>query len=153
MKRLLILPALLLLSACGGSSEPDALAVVAPADALCRPTPNGRDATGCYITLTASRDDRLVGVSSPLAAEGQVHEMKIENGIMSMAQLKDGLALPAGEAVTLKPGGNHIMLLGLTQPLKAGETVSLTLDFEHAGSIGVRARVAQPAVATGSMHH
>lgn len=153
MKRLLSLPALLLLSACGGSSEPDALAVVAPADALCRPTPNGRDATGCYITLTASRDDRLVGVASPLAAEGQIHEMKIQDGIMSMAELKDGLALPAGEAVTLKPGGDHIMLLGLTQPLKAGETVSLTLVFEHAGSIGVRARVAQPAVTTGSMHH
>lgn len=153
MKRLLILPALVLLSACGRSSEPDALAVVAPADALCRPTPNGRDATGCYITLTASRDDRLVGVASPMAAEGQIHEMKIQDGVMSMAELKDGLALPAGEAVTLKPGGNHIMLMGLTQPLKVGDTVPLTLDFEHAGSIGVRARVAQPAVATGSMHH
>ena len=168
MKRLLIapflvMPALVLLSACGKAREPDALAAVAPADALCRPTPNGRDATGCYVTLTASRDDRLVSVSSPMAAQAEIHEMKLENGIMSMRELTTGLALPAGEAVALKPGGNHIMLLGLKSPLKTGETVSVTLNFEKAGPIGVRARVGQPGTTSGmaspgdmgpeAMHH
>jgi copper(I)-binding protein len=100
--------------------------------------------TGCYLTLTASRDDRLIAVSSPVAGEGQIHEMKVTDGMMSMAELEDGLVLPAGEAVALQPGGNHIMLLALKQPLAEGEQVSLTLTFEHAPPMGIRAIVGQP---------
>lgn len=147
MKRLLIPTILLALAACGPAEVPDVAAAVATSDALCRPTPNGRDATGCYLTLTASVDDRLVSVSSPAAAEGQVHEMKIADGMMSMAELKDGLPLPAGEAVALRPGGNHIMLIGLTRPLVSGEQLSLTLTFEKAPTMGIRAAVGQPATA------
>jgi copper(I)-binding protein len=145
MKRLLIPVALLTLTACNPTPVPEAPAVVTTTDALCRPTPNGRAMTGCYLTLTASRDDRLIAVSSPVAGEGQIHEMKVANGMMSMAELEDGLALPAGEAVALQPGGNHIMLIGLKQPLVAGEQVSLTLTFEHAPAMGIRAAIGQPA--------
>lgn len=121
-------------------------ATVRIADALCRPTPNGRDMTGCYLTLTASADDRLVSVASSAAGEGEIHEMKTENGMMSMAELTEGLPLPAGQAVSLAPGGNHIMLMGLTRPLAEGETVVMTLTFENAPSAEVTARVAQPAL-------
>ena len=144
MKRLLIPAALLALTACNQTPVPEAPAVVTTTDALCRPTPNGRPMTGCYLTLTASRDDRLIAVSSPIAGEGQIHEMKVADGMMSMAELEDGLALPAGEAVALRPGGNHIMLLALKQPLAEGEQVSLTLTFEHAPPMGIRALVGQP---------
>lgn len=147
MKRLLIPAILLTLVACNQPPTPEVPAVVTTTDALCRPTPNGRAMTGCYLTLTASRDDRLVSVSSPVAGEGQIHEMKVANGMMSMAELPDGLPLPAGEAVALQPGGNHIMLMALKQPLAEGEMVSLTLTFEHAPPMGVRAVVGQPPAA------
>ena len=147
MKRLILPAALLTLAACGQAPAPEAPAVVATTDALCRPTPNGRPMTGCYLTLTASRDDRLIAVSSPVAGEGQIHEMKVVDGMMSMAELEDGLALPAGEAVALRPGGNHIMLIDLKQPLAESEQVSLTLTFEHAPAMGIRARVGQPPAA------
>lgn len=147
MKRLLIPAALLALAGCNQISEPEALASVSVSDATCRPTLNGRDVTGCFVTLTASRNDRLRSVSAPLASMAQIHEMKIEDDMMKMAELRDGLALPAGESISLKPGGNHIMLMGLKQPLVAGEHVSLTLTFEHAQPLGIRALIAVPPVA------
>jgi len=146
MIRTLIPAAVLLtLAACSQPAPaPQGPAVVTVTDALCRPTPNGRDTTACYATLTASTDDRLISVASPVAGTGEVHEMKTDNGVMSMAQLKDGLPLPAGEAVALAPGGTHIMLFQLATPLAVGDTVSLTLTFEHAEPLGVRATVGQP---------
>ncbi|MES2833790.1 MAG: copper chaperone PCu(A)C [Pseudomonadota bacterium] len=146
-----LIPALALigLAACQPAAPQSDLAQVEVTDAVCRPTPNGRDVTGCYLTLTASTNDRLVSVATPAAATAQVHEMKTEGGMMMMAELKDGLPLPAGEAVSLKPGGNHIMLMGVTAPLKAGDAVSLTLTFEHAAPLGVHAVVGQPAPAAG----
>lgn len=150
MKRFLIpFSALVLLAGCGPSEKaaaPEAPAVVTVADALCRPTPNGRDQTACYLTLTASADDRLVSIASPLG-QAAIHEMKMDGGMMQMAELKDGLPLPAGQAVALKPMGNHVMLTGLSAPLAAGDSVGLTLTFEKAAQLGVRATVGQPAAA------
>ena len=140
-----------LLAACGETTPPPS--VVAVTDALCRPTPNGRAVTGCYLTLTASRDDRLVSVSSPVAAEAQVHETRMNGGIMSMRELTDGLALSAGEAVVLAPGSTHVMLLGVRQPLVAGTTVPLTLTFGSAAPVEIVARVGQPTVATSMTGH
>lgn len=152
MNRLMIPAAFLALAACGQPAQPEAPAtapaspMIAIADAICRPTPNGRNVTGCYLTLTADQDDRLVSISAPLAGAAEIHEMKTEDGIMKMAELKDGLALPAGEPVRLQPGGNHLMLMGLSQPLVVGEQVSITLNFERAQPVGIRATVAQPPV-------
>ena len=72
--------------------------------------------------------------------------MKTENGMMKMAELTAGLPLPAGQAVALAPGGNHLMLIGLTTPLVAGETVPLTFQFASAPTITVQAQVRQPAM-------
>jgi len=128
------------------AQTPTATAAVSATDAWCRPSPNGAKAGGCYVTLTAATDDRLTGGSTPRAASLQVHEMKTENGMMKMAELTAGLPLPAGQAVALAPGGNHLMLIGLTAPLIAGETVPLTFQFASAPAITVEAQVRQPAM-------
>lgn len=130
----------------GGEAKPDAAATVQVADALCRPTPVGRKTTGCYLTLTADADDRLVSVSSPVAGRAQIHESRVESNMMMMYELKEGLPLPAGQAVELKPGGNHIMLLAVAEPLTAGDTVALTLTFASAPPVEVTARVDQPVL-------
>ncbi|GAW40722.1 hypothetical protein SH203_01122 [Brevundimonas sp. SH203] len=149
----LMIAALMGLAACNPSSEPktdaeggQAAAVVA-ADAWCRPSPNGAKAGGCYVTLTAATDDRLTGGSTPRAGMVQVHEMKTENGMMTMGEMAQGLPLPAGEAVALAPGGTHLMLMELTAPLVAGETVPLTLNFADAAPVTVQAKVRQPSAA------
>ncbi len=149
MIRSLALAALsaLALSACGQSgpsAKAGAAGPVVVADALCRPTPNGRQVTGCYLTLTAPAADTLVSVSSPVAALAQVHEMRMESNMMMMRELEAGLPLPAGQAVSLAPGGNHIMLMGVTEPLRAGDAVPLTLTFATAAPIEVTAPVGQP---------
>ncbi len=150
MKRILAL-APLVLAACGPSSEPSATPDAAPAvvvtDAWCRATPNAARAGGCFALFQSTTDDRLTGGSTPRAGSLQVHEMKTENGMMKMAQLTEGLPLAAGQAVELKPGGNHLMLIGLTAPLVAGETVPLTLKFASAPEVTVQAAVRQPAMA------
>lgn len=134
------------LAAC--SNEPaggsDPAATVAFAGAMCRPTPNGRQMTGCYVTLTASADDRLLAVSSPRAGRVEIHESKMENGMMMMTELRQGMPLPAGQVVALSPGGNHIMLLGVAEPMVEGQTVPLTLTFEKAAPVEVQAAVATP---------
>lgn len=150
MTRLLFpLAGLLLLTACGdGERAPrPGDPTVTVADALCRPTPKGRQMTGCYMTLTASGPDRLVSAESPVANIVQIHESRMESNMMMMQELRDGLPLAAGEATVLAPGGNHLMLLGVAEPLVAGDSVTLKLTFATAAPVEVTARVGQPASA------
>jgi copper(I)-binding protein len=138
----------LALAACSPGEKaaaPDAAGAVQVAGALCRPTPPGRQVSGCYLTLTAPTADRLTAVSTPAAGRAQVHESKMESNMMMMHELKEGLPLPAGQAVELRPGGNHIMLLGVKGPLRPGDTVPLTLTFASGASLEVTAAVGQPA--------
>lgn len=140
------------LSACSRSSEKApsgeaAASAVVVTDVLCRPTPNGRQVTGCYMTLTSPVDDTLVSVESPVAALAQIHESRMESNMMMMRELEAGLPLPAGEAVQLKSGGNHVMLLGVREPLRAGQSVPLTLTFATAAPVEVTASVGQPPAA------
>ena len=141
--------AALALAACNPGQSADGSERAAPqvqvSDALCRPTPVGRQATGCYLTLTAPEDDRLVSVASPVAGRIEIHESRMESNMMMMRQVEGGLPLPAGQAVELKPGGAHIMLLAVAEPLKAGDSVPLTLTFASAGPVEVTAAVGQPA--------
>jgi copper(I)-binding protein len=81
--------------------------------------------------ITAQQDARLIGVQSSIAKAVELHEMSLENNVMKMRPVA-GIALPAGQAVELKPGGYHIMLLGLAQQVKEGDTVPLTLVVETA---------------------
>jgi copper(I)-binding protein len=104
-----------------------------------RATPAGARTGAVYMTLAnkANTVDRLTGASSDVAAKVQIHEMAVVNGVMQMRQLANGLAIPAGGSVMLKPGSYHVMLIGLKKPLTAGETLALTLDFAKAGNISV----------------
>lgn len=134
------------LAACSpGEKAAPAASTIQVSDALCRPTPEGRRTTGCYLTLTSASDDRLMSITSPMAGRVQVHESRMESNMMMMHEVEGGLSLPAGQPVELKPGGNHIMLLGATQPLVAGDTVPLTLTFASAAPLEVSATVGQPA--------
>ena len=127
------------LGAC--SQTADTPASVAVTDAWCRPTPPAAPVAGCYLTLTASGADRLVSVESPAAERTEIHSMSMENGVMHMAKLEDGLDLPAGTAVTLRPGAEHLMLIGPKQPLSEGDMVDLILTFEKAPGAKVSAQV------------
>ncbi|HTZ35175.1 MAG TPA: copper chaperone PCu(A)C [Stellaceae bacterium] len=101
-----------------------------------RATPAGAQTAAAYATLLAPQGDRLVSVATPVAKQAQLHSMSMEGGVMKMRQV-DGVDLPPGQAVSLKPGGYHIMLMGLAKPLEAGQSFPLTLTFAHAGARSV----------------
>ena len=105
-----------------------AYAQVAVTEAWVRGTVPGQRATGAFMQLASRADAALVAVSSPSAKAAEIHTMALEGGVMKMRAI-DSLALPAGKTVELKPGGYHLMLLDLAQPLKEGETVSMVLTF------------------------
>jgi periplasmic copper chaperone A len=96
-----------------------------------RSTVSGQQGTGAFMKLTATEPVQLVGVSTPLAGVAEVHEMKLVGEVMRMRAVAR-LDLPAGQTVELKPGGYHLMLQDLKQPLPQGSTVPLTLRFRNA---------------------
>jgi copper(I)-binding protein len=101
--------------------------------------------TAAFMTLhnTGKTADRLVSVSTPVAKKAALHVMAMKNGVARMHRV-DGIAVAPGKTVVLEPGGFHIMLMGLRYPVKKGFKVPLTLRFEKAGIITVRAEVAKP---------
>ncbi|MBO0738236.1 MAG: copper chaperone PCu(A)C, partial [Alphaproteobacteria bacterium] len=113
-----------------------------------RATPGRAENGAAYLTIVSPTADRLIGVSSPVAKKAEPHTMSIEGGIMRMRPL-GAIDIPAGQTVTLSPGGMHIMLLSLTQPLRAGQSFPLTLSFEHAGPRQVTVAI----VKAGAMGH
>jgi hypothetical protein len=131
-----------------------ALAQVAVADPWVRGTVEGQRATGAFMKLTATTDQKLVGAASPVAKIVEIHEMAMEGGVMKMRAIPK-LELPAGKATELKPGGYHVMLMALTKPLAEGETVPIALTFEDAAgkrqTIEVKAPV-RPLTATAGKH-
>lgn len=98
-------------------------------DAWVRGTVAQQLGTGAFMRITSAQGGRLVAAQSPVAKSAEVHEMAMQGDVMAMRAI-ESLELPAGKVVELKPGGHHLMLLGLKQPLKAGETVPLTLTVE-----------------------
>jgi copper(I)-binding protein len=115
--------------------------VVQVTDAWCRAAPKGALAGGCYVTLTAGADDRLVAVDTPAAGHAEIHTMSMDGGVMRMRKLADGVALPAGKPVALKPGAEHLMLIGPKIALTPGAKVVLTLRFKSAPTVTVTAPV------------
>ncbi|RWY70268.1 DUF1775 domain-containing protein [Rhizobium leguminosarum] len=97
----------------------------------------GQPVGGGFFTVknNGQTDDRLVSVSSPAAGEVQIHEMVTKDNVMRMRQLKDGIAIAAGETVKLKPGNLHLMFQKVKTPFKQGDTVPVTLIFEKAGKV------------------
>ena len=103
-------------------------------DAWVRSTVPGQMGTGAFMKITAKTGMKLVGVSSPVAGLGEVHEMKMDKDIMRMRAVP-ALDLPAGKTIELKPGGYHVMLMDLKQPLLKDSKVPLTLTFKDAKGI------------------
>lgn len=104
-----------------------------------RATPPGAPVGGGFLTIANSgAEDRLVAVKAPaITDDAQIHEMAMQGDVMQMRALPDGLTIPAGATVELKPGGYHIMFMALKKPLTEGETLAVTLEFEHAGAVEV----------------
>jgi copper(I)-binding protein len=112
--------------------------------AWARATVQGQKATGAFMTLTAKTNAKLVGVSSSVAGVTEVHEMKMDNGVMKMRAVEGGLELPAGKATSLKPGGYHVMLMDLKLPLQKDTTIPLTLVFKDAKGVESKVELKVP---------
>ena len=104
-----------------------------------RATPRTAPVAGGYATITnhGSAPDTLVSASLPIAKDGQIHSMTMNNGIMEMRRLDDGLVIAPGATVTLRPGGDHLMFINPTAQLKEGESMKGSLTFKKAGTVPV----------------
>ncbi|WP_422375187.1 copper chaperone PCu(A)C [Roseibium sp.] len=123
-----------------------------------RATPPKAKAGGGFIEIvnTGSEADRLVSASSNVAKKTEIHEMAVTDGVMKMRELENGIEIPAGETVALKPGGLHIMFMGLNQSFEEGSKVPVVLTFEKAGEVSVELDVAKMGAKTpngGKMDH
>ena len=103
-------------------------------NAWIRGTVPAQQATGAFMEITTRRPVRLVGASSPVAGVVEIHSMKMEGGVMKMSPVT-GVDVPAGKALKLAPGGYHVMMMDLRQPLRAGDKVPLKLTFELDGKV------------------
>lgn len=116
-------------------AQPAATAASSPpvqvTDSWARATVQGQKATGAFMKLTAKENLKLVGVSSPVAGVTEIHEMKMDKDVMKMSAIAS-LDLPAGQAVELKPGGYHVMLMDLKQSLAKDAFVPVTLQLQDA---------------------
>jgi len=115
-------------------------------NAWARATPAKAENGVAFLTIRTSTPDRLVSVASPVAKKAELHTMEMAGMVMKMRPLA-GLDIPAGQPVTLKPGGEHIMLMGLNGPLREGQSFPLTLTFEKAGAREVTVAVEKPGAA------
>jgi copper(I)-binding protein len=117
-----------------------------------RATPPGAKVAGAFMAIAnqGKDPDRLISVASPAAGLVQIHEMAVDGGIMKMRAVQ-GVDLKPGATTELRPGGFHVMLEGLKQPLKQGDQIPLTLTFEKAGSIEVKVEV-EAMVAASHAH-
>lgn len=119
------------------SSSPAAAHDIAVKQAWSRTTPKGAKVAGGYLAIEnrGIQPDRLLSASSSAAAKVEIHQMALQDGIMTMRPLDDGLIIPADATVTLAPGGDHIMFVGLNAPFEEGQRVPVSLNFERAGKI------------------
>ena len=141
-------PLLLAATLLAGAAQAQGTAPVAVEGAWARASVQGQTASGAFMRLTAPEATRLVRIESPVAGVAEVHEMKMDGNVMKMRALP-GLDLPAGQAVELKPGGYHLMLMDLKAPLATGASVPLTLVFQDARGMQSQQQVQLP-VATSA---
>ena len=140
MKRLVLLSLTLLALTMPGASAHDytvgSLKIEHP---WARATPKGATVAGAYmkITNTGSTPDRLTGGTTDAARKFEVHEMSMDGSVMKMRELPNGLEIPPGATVELKPGSYHVMMTGVSKPFVKGERVKASLTFEKAGKVDV----------------
>jgi len=126
-----------------------------------RATPGGAKIAGGYLTIEnkGAAPDRLISGAGDIAGKVEIHEMAMNNGVMTMRPLDKGLVIEPGKTVKLAPGGYHLMLMDLKQPFKQGDKVPVTLEFEKAGKValsldvqGVGAQAPAGGAASGHDH-
>ncbi len=139
----------------GLASLPAWAADVTVSDAWARATMPGQKVSAAYMRIVAGEDARLVSASSPVVPRVEVHEMKMDGGVMRMREVK-ALDLPKGKTVALEPGGYHIMLMNLAKPIAAGDRVPLSLVIESGGArqtVEVQAEARAPGRTAPAQHH
>jgi len=140
----------LLLAACSAGGSPK----IAATDGWTREVAPGQTSAAAYVTISNQGDgaDSLIAAESSVAAKATLHSSSSAGGIARMRPIEGGLEIPPHATVAFKPGGNHIMLTGLQQPLKAGQAVDLSLQFEKSGRQAIALRVL-PATSEDSHMH
>jgi periplasmic copper chaperone A len=128
--RLLMLVTVFVFAAAAASAQNGQLAVD---NAWARATPGKSETGAAYVTIRSPTADRLVAASTSVAKKAELHTMTMAGMVMKMRPVA-GVDIPAGQPVTLAPGGYHIMLMGLAKPLTAGQSFPLTLTFAKAGT-------------------
>jgi periplasmic copper chaperone A len=125
-------------------------------DAWSRATPGGADVGVGYLTITNDGDvpDRVVSADAAFAGQAEIHLMKMDNGVMQMRPIPEGVTIPAKGSVVFSPNSYHLMFMSLKAPLEEGQTVEGTLTFERAGKVPVNFEVqAIGAAAPDATHH
>lgn len=153
MKPLFVLLALLLANTTATAAEP-AARNISITQAYSYPTaaPGIPGVGFLTLTNTGKKADRLLAVSSPVADSVEIHQSRVENGVMQMRALTQGVELPAGQSVALSPGALHLMLFELSTPLAVGDQVPLRLTFERAGQVMATLQV-QPRESPAAAEH
>ena len=120
-----------------------------------RASAGGAGAGGAFMMIRndGHHGDRLIHAESDVAARVQVHMTVMQDGVMRMRRAEDGVEVPAGGMAELKPGGFHVMLMGLKQPLQEGDSFPVTLVFERAGEITVDVRIRAAGAMDAGMQH
>jgi len=118
-----------------------------------RATPPGAKVAGVFVAVenTGSQSDRLLSVSTPMAGVAELHQMSVDAGVMRMRGVA-ALEVRPGETLQLKPGGYHVMLSELRQPLKIGDKFPLTLKFQNAGPVEVSVWVEEMGAGSSAAH-
>ena len=119
-----------------------------------RATPPGHAVSAGYMQIHnhSDRQDKLIAVRTDFAGRNEVHEMKLENDVMKMRPVENGLIIPAQSSVTLEPGGNHLMFMGLKEQIIPDASYRVTVQFLHAGEIEMQ-MIGQKAASQQSDHH
>lgn len=108
-----------------------------------RATPPNAKVAGGYLTITNNGEeaDRIIGASTEFAERVEIHKMAMENDVMKMSPVPEGLEIPAGGSVELKPGSFHLMFMSISTQLNEGDVQKVTLEFEKAGKVEVELNV------------
>ncbi len=143
MKRSLVLAGIALFTAGTALAHDYKVGTIAIGHPWARPTAEGARAGAAYLSLdnTGGEADSLVSAASSAAGKTQIHETTNDGGVMKMRRVEGGVAIAPGATVSFKPGGYHIMLLGLKQRLEEGQHIPLTLTFAKAGTVDVEVYV------------
>lgn len=153
MTRKTLLAAALLAAATFAQAHDYKVADIRIGHPYARATAPGQPAGGGYLKLEnqGRTADRLLSASADVSASVELHMMKMEGDVMRMRQV-DAIDVPAGQTVELKPGGWHVMFIGLKAPLKAGDRFPMTLKFDKAGEVKVDVVVQTPGGAAEAPH-